>query len=240
MSNSSISSSSTDMIPVSSGLRTDYMVGTAEFLETLRTAFTELQLKNGRDKWFEKFSDRTLIQMMVTCARTENRKAFESGSPASSLSPFTCAVIERLNGPVNDDTRTAFRNGDEDVQRHRLTPTKRYVEEWFPSEGVYTESAIPDHILWHSVSFLYPRAHDFEILETLTPDFARLSADQLVYLKFTLTPDPKAWETATAFVIPKTLREVDARVQLGDANEKGRREKEERERRNLPMIEREE
>ena len=233
------SSSSTGIIPVGSGLRTDYMVGTAEFLETLRAAFTEQEVAKKGTKWFEGASDEGLIQMIVTCARTEDRKAFESGSPASSLSQLTCAVIERLNGPVNDDTRAGFRNGEEVVQRHRLTPTKRYVEEWFPSVGVYTESAIPDNILFHSVSLLYPFAHDFETLETLTPDFARLSADQLAYLKFTLTPDPKAWETATAFVIPKTLLEVDARIPMLEANEKGRREKEERKMK-LSMIEQEE
>ena len=230
------SSSSTGIIPVGSGLRTDYMVGTAEFLETLRAAFTEQEVAKKGTKWFEGASDEGLIQMIVTCARTEDRKAFESGSPASTLSQLTCAVIERLNGPVNDDTRAGFRNGEEDVQRHRLTPTERLAEVCPPTRVWDT---IPDHILWHSVSFLYPLAHDFETLKELAKDFSWLSADQLAYLKFTLTPDPKAWETATAFVTAKTLLEVDARVQLGDANEKGRREKEERKMK-LSMIEQEE
>jgi hypothetical protein len=214
------------MIPVGSGLRTDYMVGTAEFLEILRAAFTEQEVAKKGAKWFEGCSDEALIQMMVTCARTENRKAFESGSPASTLSPFTCAVIERLNGPVNDDTRAGFRNGEEDVQRHRLTPTKRLAEVSPPTRVWDT---IPDHILGHSVSFLYPFKHDFDILEGLAKDFSWLSRDQLVHLKFTLTPDPKAWETATALVPLETLLTVDANRSTWDMEQKVRREKEERE-----------
>ena len=51
------SSSSTGIIPVGSGLRTDYMVGTAEFLETLRAAFTEQEVAKKGTKWFEGSSD---------------------------------------------------------------------------------------------------------------------------------------------------------------------------------------